>query len=51
MPHESGSQLTQTAHFTPRGLLGRLYWAALVPVHSFIFGRMAKKIAAAATNS
>jgi uncharacterized protein YbjT (DUF2867 family) len=51
MPHESGSQLTQTAHFTPRGLLGRLYWAALVPVHSFIFSRMARQIAAAATNS
>jgi uncharacterized protein YbjT (DUF2867 family) len=47
-PHPSGSKLVQTAHFEPRGLLGRLYWAALVPAHAFIFGRMAKKIAAIA---
>jgi hypothetical protein len=47
-PHPSGSKLVQTAYFEPRGLLGRLYWAVLVPAHAFIFGRMAKKIAAIA---
>ena len=50
-PQEPGSQLVQTAYFRPRGLLGRLYWTVLKPAHSFIFGRMARKIAAAASTS
>lgn len=37
--------LIQTATFRPKGLLGRLYWYALVPFHFFIFGRMAKALA------
>ncbi|MES2503503.1 MAG: SDR family oxidoreductase [Myxococcota bacterium] len=32
----------QTATFRPRGLLGRLYWCAMLPFHFFIFGKMAK---------
>ncbi len=40
--------LRQTAYFRPRGLLGRLYWAVLIPFHAVIFGLMAKRIAAAA---
>jgi hypothetical protein len=42
--------LEQTAYFRPRGLLGRLYWLAMLPFHTLIFGRMARKIAEAAEN-
>ena len=37
--------LVQTATFRPRGLLGRLYWYMLVPIHHFIFGKMARRLA------
>jgi uncharacterized protein YbjT (DUF2867 family) len=43
-----GSQLTQTALFVPRGLLGRLYWWAMFPFHVAIFRRMAERIGTAA---
>lgn len=43
-----GSVFTQTALFRPRGLLGRLYWWALLPFHIAIFGRMASHIVEAA---
>jgi len=45
---EEGSQLTQTALFVPRGLLGRLYWWAMFPFHVAIFKRMATRIVGAA---
>jgi uncharacterized protein YbjT (DUF2867 family) len=45
---DSGSRLSQTALFRPRGLWGRVYWWAMFPFHVFIFGRMASAIAAAA---
>lgn len=35
---------TQNATFRPRGLMGRLYWYILLPVHKIIFNGMAKKI-------
>lgn len=38
--------LIQTATFRPLGLLGRLYWYAMLPFHEIIFRGMAKKIAA-----
>jgi len=41
--------LVQTATFRPRGLFGRLYWYALVPIHFFIFSGMARAIAAGKT--
>lgn len=45
-PHEAGtSLLTQTALFAPRGLLGWLYWYAMVPFHAFIFSGMISRIA------
>ena len=47
-PMEDGSDLVQTAIFRPRGLLGRLYWYVMAPFHSYIFPRMAWKMAAAA---
>ena len=40
--------LQQTAYFRPRGLSGRLYWYALLPVHLFILGNMARRIVTAA---
>ncbi len=37
--------LTQTATFRPKGLLGRLYWYALYPIHFIIFNGMIRRIA------
>ena len=37
-------QLVQTAHFLPRGLLGRIYWYMLIPLHHFIFADLAKNV-------
>ncbi len=36
--------LHQTAAFRPKGLLGRLYWYSLLPIHYFIFDGMANNI-------
>jgi uncharacterized protein YbjT (DUF2867 family) len=36
--------LTQTATFRPLGVLGRLYWYAVLPFHGFIFNGMINKI-------
>jgi len=36
--------LTQTATFRPLGVVGRLYWYAVLPFHGLIFNRMIKKI-------
>lgn len=37
--------LTQTATFRPLGVLGRLYWYAILPFHGYIFNGMINKIA------
>ena len=37
--------LHQIATFRPRGLVGRLYWYSIVPLHYFIFGGMIKNLA------
>jgi uncharacterized protein YbjT (DUF2867 family) len=37
--------LTQTATFRPLGLMGRLYWYAVLPFHGFIFKGMIDRIA------
>ena len=42
----TGDQLIQTATFRPRGLLGRAYWYAVLPLHLILFPRMAKRLAA-----
>lgn len=39
------SRIRQTATFDPRGLLGRAYWFALVPVHSLLFRGLLRRIA------
>ena len=36
--------LIQTAHFFPSGILGRLYWYTVVPIHNLVFSNLAKKI-------
>jgi uncharacterized protein YbjT (DUF2867 family) len=38
------SVLSQTATFRPKGLLGRIYWYSVLPIHFFIFDGMAENI-------
>lgn len=44
-PKSGKWMLVQTATFRPKGILGRLYWYAMLPFHYFIFRKMAKTIA------
>jgi uncharacterized protein YbjT (DUF2867 family) len=44
-PEGSGSRLTMTAAFEPRGLGGRLYWRAMRPAHAVIFREMLRRAA------
>jgi hypothetical protein len=41
---EENKTLSQKATFRPSGVLGRLYWYFLLPVHKIIFNGMAMKI-------
>ena len=45
---EEHSTLTQRAIFFPQGLGGRLYWAAVTPLHGIVFAGMAKSMGKAA---
>ena len=46
MPVEGGrSRIRQTATFDPLGLLGRLYWNAVLPIHALMFGGLLRQIA------
>ena len=45
VPDGSGALVHQTAVFEPAGLFGLLYWYALLPVHTVIFGGMLREIA------
>ena len=38
------NKLIQSAYFYPKGVFGRLYWYALVPLHYFIFKNMINSI-------
>lgn len=38
-------ELIQTATFRPKGVMGRLYWYALLPFHYFVFNGMINNIA------
>jgi uncharacterized protein YbjT (DUF2867 family) len=40
-------KLVQTATFRPKGILGRLYWYAVLPFHGFIFNGMIDALAGA----
>jgi uncharacterized protein YbjT (DUF2867 family) len=47
-PHKTGDVggiLKQTASFRPNGLWGRFYWYSIYPLHSLIFGQLAKRLA------
>lgn len=37
-------KLIQSAYFYPKGVIGRLYWYILVPLHYFVFNNMIKGI-------
>lgn len=37
-------ELTQTATFRPKGLVGRMYWLLVYPFHGFIFKGLLKKL-------
>jgi lipocalin/uncharacterized protein YbjT (DUF2867 family)/ligand-binding SRPBCC domain-containing protein len=39
------SMIRQTATFDPRGLMGRAYWYAILPIHNLIFGGLLERIA------
>ncbi|MBF0242854.1 MAG: SDR family oxidoreductase [Desulfamplus sp.] len=41
--------MVQIAHFHPRGLLGRVYWYSMLPVHNIIFKMLGQKIVEHAT--
>ncbi len=38
------NKLIQSAYFYPKGLLGRLYWYGLIPIHYLVFNNMVKSI-------
>ena len=42
--NDSDKTFLQRATFRPNGLLGRLYWYSLLPIHKIIFNGMAKQI-------
>ena len=37
-------QMVQTAHFLPRGVLGRVYWYVVLPFHYFVFNNLAQTV-------
>jgi uncharacterized protein YbjT (DUF2867 family) len=45
-PEDGGtrSRIRQTATFDPRGVLGRAYWYAVLPLHNLVFGGMLDRI-------
>ncbi|MEM6428516.1 MAG: SDR family oxidoreductase [Deinococcota bacterium] len=43
-PAANGSEVTQTAFFEPKGLLGVLYWWAIYPLHLLVFPSMIRAI-------
>ena len=42
---DENNMLIQTATFRPLGVLGRMYWYAVLPFHGFIFKGMMSEIA------
>jgi uncharacterized protein YbjT (DUF2867 family) len=40
-----GDKVVQTATFRPKGVLGRLYWYAVLPFHGIVFSGMLNKVA------
>jgi len=48
VPDVDGARYEQRAVFFPQGLLGRLYWLAVLPFHGAIFAGMAARITSTA---
>jgi hypothetical protein len=46
-PAAGGASITATAIFDPRGVAGRLYWYAVLPLHRIVFRGMLRGIARA----
>lgn len=44
-PHDKGASIRQTAIFDAIGLLGRLYWYGIYPLHALVFRGMLRGIA------
>lgn len=38
------NKLIQSAYFYPKGVFGRLYWYAMIPLHYFVFSNMIESI-------
>ena len=49
-PDGKGAVLIQRAEFDPTGRWGRVYWAALRPIHDFVFRGMAAAIVRSAAS-
>ena len=43
-------QLVQTAHFIPHGVLGRLYWYSVLPLHYLVFSNLARTVVKESSN-
>lgn len=43
---ENASELTLTARFKPKGLLGLIYWHSVLPLHGLVFRSMLRGLAA-----
>jgi hypothetical protein len=41
----TGTRVTQTATYVPKGLLGQLYWWAVFPMHGLVFPSMVRNAA------
>jgi hypothetical protein len=37
---KGGVELSQTAYFRPRGIIGVLYWFSVKPLHAIVFNGM-----------
>jgi uncharacterized protein YbjT (DUF2867 family) len=44
-------RLVQTAHFLPRGVMGRLYWYLVMPLHYFALNDLARTVVRNSTRS
>ena len=43
--HEANHRRGATTIFDARGLMGRAYWYAILPIHNLIFGGLLERIA------
>lgn len=43
-PIAEGASIRQTSYFAPKGLLGFIYWYALLPVHRVVFDGLVRRV-------